>query len=93
MNTWVLSTVIGAAVCGIAGATTVQVEVVGSVDFNGIRTGEFAGIPSGTPASMSFLVDSNNFTNGTLFPTRGYAIDPASFVLNIGTESAAMLQP
>lgn len=93
MNTWVLSTVIGAAVCGIAGATTVKVDVVGSVDFNGIRTGQFAGIPSGAPASMSFLLDSNNFTNGTFFPTRGYAIDPASFVLNIGAESAAMLQP
>jgi len=93
MNRLALSMVIGAAACGVAGATTVKIEVVGSVDFNGIHTGEFGGIPSGAPASMSFLVDSNIFTDGTFFPTRGYAIDPASFVLNIGNASAGMLQP
>ncbi len=93
MNGWTVSLVVGAAICGSASATVVQIEVVGSVDFNGIRTGEFGNIPSGTPASMSFLVDSSNFTNGTFFPTRGYAIDQASFVLNIGGASAAMQQP
>lgn len=81
------------AAAATANATVVRVDVVGEVDFNVIRSGQFAGMAPGTPATMSFLLDSNNFQNGTLFPTRGYVIDEASFDLTIGGSSAGMASP
>lgn len=85
---------IAAAVAAPALAVPVQVDVVGSVDFNGIRNGTFnrTVAPAGTPAMMSIRVDSNVFLNGS-FPTRGYPIDPASFSLTIGAGGTAMPNP
>jgi hypothetical protein len=92
-NTFIAGIVIAAA-ASAAHAATVQVDVVGSVDFNGLNFGQFRRqvAPSGTPATMSFQMDSDVFLNGS-FPTRGYPINPASFTLTIGAASTGMPNP
>ena len=42
---------------------------------------------------MSFLVDSDVFTNSTSVPTRGYHIDETSFVLTMGSASVGLQSP
>lgn len=90
-----LALVCAGALCAASSAmgAIVEVNVVGSVDFNGINFGSFAGIPAGAPASMSFLLDSNNYVDSTLFPTRGYVIDQSSFQLTMGTMTVGMPNP
>lgn len=75
-------------------AAIVQVDVVGSVDFNVIVSGPLDRVsnPVGTPVNMSFQLDSNNFLNGN-FPTRGYPISQSSFVLNVGATTVNMANP
>jgi hypothetical protein len=72
-----------------AQAEEVRVTVTGVVDFN-VIAGGMAGIPSGAPVSMAFSVDSDNFLNSTSFPTRGYAVDLASFSMTVGGTSVLM---
>jgi len=76
----------GLFVAGAAHGAAVQIQVVGRVDFNTIIAGSLnrTDNPVGTPVTMSFLVDSDTYLNGS-FPTRGYVIDQSSFVLNVGT--------
>lgn len=66
------------AVPTIAGVP-VQVTVNGEVEFNQIRSGPLSAVAPGDPAVMSFLVDSDLFTDNPFFPTRGYVIDHASY--------------
>jgi hypothetical protein len=79
-------------VASVAQADTVHVEILGSVDFNLIG-GDHAGIGSGAPVVMSFDLDSNNFVNSGSFPTRGYAIDLASFQMTVGGAGVTMDDP
>lgn len=75
-----------------ANAVEVRIELNGEVDYNVIQGG-MAGIPSGTPVTMSFLVDSNVFTNSASFPVRGYNIDLASMTLSVGSTSIGINNP
>lgn len=75
-----------------AGATIVQIDVFGVVDFNVIQ-GSHAGIPSGSPVQMSFQVDSNNFLNSPNFPTRGYEVDLSSFAMTVGGAGVDIMDP
>ncbi len=77
-----------ACACLVAGsfaaqATPVKVEIDGVVDYNVIGGG-LDGIPSDAPASMSFMLDSGTYVDSASFPTRGYAIDLASFSMTVG---------
>jgi len=74
-------------------AAIVKVTVEGSVDFNGFTSGPLGGVPAGAPASMSFLLDSSNFVDSGLFPTRGYVIDQASWIFNAGAGSITLQNP
>ena len=67
----------------LAQAVGVRVQIDGVVDYNVIQGG-LAGIPSGSPTSMSFMVDSNVYVNSASFPTRGYTIDLSSFSMTVG---------
>ncbi|RKY21261.1 MAG: hypothetical protein DRQ55_04975 [Planctomycetota bacterium] len=58
---------------------TLQVTIRGEVEFNGISSGTLGGVANGESATMRFKLDSDTFTNGPGFPTRGYHIVPASF--------------
>ncbi|TWT45976.1 hypothetical protein RAS1_24120 [Phycisphaerae bacterium RAS1] len=74
-------------------ADIVNVTVNGTVAFNGITLPPLSGFASGAPASMSFSVDSANFLDSPNFPTRGYPIDPSSFVLSSGAASIGLQNP
>ncbi|MCA9310755.1 MAG: hypothetical protein KDA21_06085 [Phycisphaerales bacterium] len=82
-----------AGAASVASAGLVQVDVVGSVDFNQINFGAFAGSPSGTPATMSFRVDSDVFADSMMFPTRGYDIIASTFTLTVGSNTVGLANP
>jgi len=84
--------VLVASAATTAGAAIVQVDIVGEIDFNGIRAGSFAFLPSGTPVTMSFQLDSESYLNGS-FPTRGYDIIPSSFSLTVGAATVSLANP
>lgn len=75
-----------------AAAVPVEVTVFGQVDFNVIG-GDLSGIESGDDVTLSFRVDSDTFLDSTNFPTRGYAIDPATFNLDVGGVSVPIVDP
>lgn len=81
-----------AALGSAAWATPVRVQVTGVVDYNVIQGG-MAGLGAGTPVTMSFRVDSNNFVNSASFPTRGYHIDLSSFTLTVGPTVLTLVNP
>lgn len=89
-STALLST---ACLAASSDAATVKVTVSGSVDFNAFSSGPLGGIPSGAPASMSFLLDSDNFVNSGSFPTRGYVIDKSSFQFTAGGSTITLQNP
>jgi hypothetical protein len=68
-----------------AHADTVTVTAMGQVIFNGISDPPLSGVPGGDLATMSFVVDSNNFVDGIPGDTRGYVIDPTSFSLSFAS--------
>lgn len=69
------------AATGAAHAAPVLVEIHGDVYFNGINDGTLSGVDAGETVTYSFTLDSDAFVNGS-FPTRGYAVNMDSFVLN-----------
>lgn len=77
-----------------AHASTVTVTATGTVVFNGITAAPLSAVGGGESATMSFEVDSGNFVDGVPGDTRGYLIDPASFVLAFGGgTSVGLLDP
>lgn len=86
------TTAVLAALAGWAQGAVVQVDVMGTVGFNVIQ-GTHAGIPAGTPVSMSFRVASDTFVNSASFPTRGYTLDLTSFVMMVGGASVILDNP
>lgn len=87
------SIAIFAAVSASAHADMVQVTAYGTVEYNFISPAPLGGFLEGAPATMSFLVDSNNFVDSQNFPTRGYPIDQSSFVFNSGSSSIGLQNP
>jgi hypothetical protein len=79
-----------AAGSSIAHADIVQIDVMGSVDFGGVPSGAWADIVPGDAVTMSFQIDSNNFVDSGMFPTRGYEIIQSSFDLTLGGISAGL---
>ncbi|MCA9291745.1 MAG: hypothetical protein KDA25_11500 [Phycisphaerales bacterium] len=85
---------VAAALCsGLACADIVDVTINGEVEYNQINQGDFSQVNAGDSAVLTFQVDSNVFTNSGSFPTRGYHIDPASFVLTIGSVVVGLQNP
>ena len=70
---------------GAAQAETLMVGASGQVGFNGITTPPLNGVGSGDQVTLSFLVDSENFTDGIPGDTRGYVIDESSFALSFSS--------
>jgi hypothetical protein len=79
-------------IAGTAGAVPVFVEIAGTVEYNQINQGIFAGVVSGDPVLVSFTVDSEDFINGT-YPTRGYVIDHGSFMFTAGPATTGLQDP
>jgi hypothetical protein len=64
-----------------AEASPVSVSVTGIVSFNGVPESPLGDVGSGEQVTMSFTVDSDDFTDGIPGDTRGYVIDETSFSL------------
>lgn len=76
-----------------ARAEIVNVEVNGSVEWNMIGAPPLNGAQVGQAAKLTFTVDSNNFANNPVHPTRGYPIDLASFKLKFPTFEIGLQNP
>jgi len=76
-----------------AQAALVQVEVSGYVEYNQIRSGNLSNANPGDPVLVSFMLDSDVFTNSPNFPTRGYAIDVDSYVFTAGAVTEVLRKP
>lgn len=81
-----------AASSAAASATPVLVEIHGQVYGNQIGAAPLGDVNAGESATISFLVDTDSFVNGS-FPTRGYAIDAASFTLNFSGGTSIGINP
>lgn len=79
----------GAALAG----TEYRITVTGTVDFNGINSGPLAPVQSGESATVSFTVDEDVFLDSEAFPTRGYAIDQASYQLAFDSATVGLQSP
>lgn len=80
-------------VSGVGVAATIQVTVVGTVEYNQINSGPLSSVAPGQSVQLTFEVDSATFVDDPMFPTRGYAIDPATFVLALGSVVASLQSP
>lgn len=74
------------------GRDLVEVTVTGTVFFNGIGTPPLGDVQAGDAGSLSFLVDADEFMDGG-GNTRGYVIDPSSFMLRLGTVEIGLANP
>src|SRR3954462_11838597 len=85
------------SMCGLAAgnapAATVHVHVTGPIDYNQFINGPLHGIPAGTACTMDFDVDSDVYLNSAQYPTRGYPINQASFVIMVGTVPVRLANP
>jgi hypothetical protein len=78
---------------GVAQAEIVLVEIAGTVEFNQVSAPPIGSLTAGTSVVLSFLLDSDDFVNSPTYPTRGYAIDQASFSLAGGGVSVGLQSP
>jgi hypothetical protein len=74
-------------------AETVEVTAVGVVEFNQIAAPPLGDVDPGDQVVLTFTVDSDVFVNSATYPTRGYVIDPASFVFTLGTTVMSLQDP
>jgi len=83
-----------ALLCGTAQAgSVVRVTVVGEVDFNQIQAPPLGNVGAGETAILSFNVDPAVFQNSPNFPTRGYPIEPGSFILRFDASAVGLQSP
>jgi hypothetical protein len=78
---------------GAAHGEMVLVEIAGTVEFNQVSAPPIGSLTAGTAVVLSFLLDSDDFVNSPNYPTRGYAIDQASFSLAGGGVSVGLQSP
>lgn len=76
-----------------ANAAIVTVQVTGEVEFNQISSQPLSSVTSGSPATLTFQVDSNNYVDSPNFPTRGYVIDQSSLSLTFPQTSVGLQNP
>ena len=74
-------------------ADVVQVTINGQIEFNQINSPPLSNGNSGDAATLTFLLESDNFLDSMSFPTRGYVIDEDSFSLSWGSETIAIQSP
>ena len=75
MKRFTIAVIMAAALATrVQGGTLVQVEINGFVEFNQINDPPLANVSNGADATVSFLLDTDLFVDGAMFPTRGYQI-------------------
>lgn len=95
MNKAICASVIAlAAGSALAGTNDILVEIHGDVWGNQLSVSSLASVNPGDTMTISFELDSSNFLNSPNFPTRGYEIDQASYVINFsGGQSIGLANP
>jgi hypothetical protein len=101
LKNWiVIGAIVAGAALGVLGlnpgdarAAIVNVEINGSVEWNSIAGPPLNGAHVGDKAKLTFTVDSNNFLNNPVYPTRGYPIDVSSFKLSFPTFDIGLQNP
>jgi len=83
---------LAAAPAGGAG-TDFRITITGTVEFNGIGTGFLGTVGVNESATLTFLVNSEDFINSPNFPTRGYFIDESSWNLQFDSGSLDLENP
>jgi len=71
----------------------VTVTVTGTVDYNQISAPPLGDANAGDVATLTFLLDSDDFVNSASFPTRGYRIVQSSFTLTMGAATIGLKNP
>jgi len=71
----------------------VEVTVTGTVEFNSIGPPPLGSVEVGDSASLHFIVDSSNFVNSGMFPTRGYPILASTFSMDFPAVSIGLASP
>lgn len=88
-----IATLSMAVMLPVQAGTLVTVTATGTVEFNQIRTPPLGDVTPGDAAVMTFVVDSDIFTDSGSFPTRGYHIEPASFTLTFDILELELMDP
>lgn len=70
-----------------------QVTIRGVVDFNQFTVTPLATVLPGEPATITFLLDEDDFVDDPFFPTRGYVIDEDSWSMTFDTVTAGLQDP
>jgi hypothetical protein len=66
---------------------------MGTVEFNQIGSPPLGIVGAGESVTMTFLVDSDTWVDSSSFPTRGYVIDPSSFLLRFDSTGIGLQSP
>ncbi|MCA9751015.1 MAG: hypothetical protein KC591_02405 [Gemmatimonadetes bacterium] len=77
----------------LAAASPVNVQILGTVEYNQVSIGQFGNVNPGDPVSVTFTLDTTMFLNSASFPTRGYVIDESSFTLTAGSATVHLRNP
>lgn len=72
---------------------TVRVTFRGKVEFNSINALPLGSVATEENATMTFLIDSEDFVDSATFPTRGYVIDEDSFSLEFESATLGLQEP
>lgn len=71
----------------------VNIIFTGTVEWNQIGTPPLSNVNALDTVSLSFQVDTETFVDGVAYPTRGYAVDSASWSLMMGSTSIDIQTP
>ena len=76
-------------------AAEVRVEISGKVEYNQVRpeNSRMGNPKSGDRVTFTFLLDSTDFTNSTVYPTRAYPIIRDSLRVEVGSEAFEIQDP
>ena len=84
---------LGAVALPAAAGDKYEVEIRGTVEFNGIGSGPLSNVQPGEATTLTFELDSDLFVDSPNFPTRGYLIDKDSFVMAFESGSMGLQSP
>ncbi len=71
----------------------VHITFTGTVEWNQVGTPPLGDVNASDAVTCSFQVDTDSFIDGVAYPTRGYDIDSASWLLMMGTTSIDIQTP
>jgi hypothetical protein len=74
-----------------AQATTVNVQITGTVEYNQVSIGQFGAVMPGDNVTIGFTLDSNDYLDSGSFPTRGYVI--GNFEQTVGPATVHLKNP